>query len=849
MRKVFYYRLFTLCLFFSVALHTLGQNTSLAPKLKVLTYNTWGGRDGGASVEQIQSIASVIKQINPDVVGLQELDMYTKRSGTSRNIAEEIAKLCGMSYFYVPCISFDGGQFGDAILTKLPVKEKRSYPISAPAGYEGRGLGQIMLEFNGQDIYFLNTHLDHKRADIRLDQVNQIISKISKLQHPYILVGDLNAQPDEQTIVRLNEVMTSIYGSRPNDFHTFSAWNPKMTIDYIMYNPSYGQLQLSHACVEKWATDNVNNKASMYSDHLPVYAEFTVGGGQPQSKTGNIKYAGQFSFNGDHSYAEHKALAIAADGGLYLSYNAKSLSVTGDGSNGTTIINTVNTSSRAGLLAKTDIDGNIIWSNLVAGGQESNKNSQITGVCEHGDYLYVIGGVATNVKEPSSVNVFGIPLTSAGLMDYYIAKLDRNTGKAIWAKTFGNTRDWEMFQSLVVDAGGNAYVACSLGNTLAEPLKLSSTVSLTVAGNWGEDYGLIKFDPDGNVVWGKTIGSKSRETGASIGLSVDKDGNVFLTGTTNDKLVDLSAYSDRLEYEIGRTVYTLFADKGRDAMLAKFSGKTGDVLWSNLFTGPGGQSLRKVESLPDGSIIVVGNADNMVEINGSLNLPFTFIPYAGGKCFIAKFDNEGNCVWVDQPEGSMDISTISSDSLGNIYLGGSYTGSIVFGNQVKLSTSNPALKEGMLICYSGTGVCQWASPIAGTSADTGISLINVRDNRLIFSGAKKSEVTLPNTDNKSLFTLHGKEYNWFVASYLFQDITASISNPTYSSKKDFLDTDSYQLSLYDMNGNMVYANNIIDFHDGIISRSSFPSGFKGVYLYTLVGQQNGKKYTGKILLR
>ena len=57
-------------------------------------------------------------------------------------------------------------------------------------------------------------------------------------------------------------------------------------------------------------------------------------------------------------------------------------------------------------------------------------------------------------------------------MDYYIAKLNAATGEAVWAKTFGGVRNWEMFNSVVADEAGNLYavatfwqcIECTFGN-------------------------------------------------------------------------------------------------------------------------------------------------------------------------------------------------------------------------------------------------------------------------------------------------------------------------------------------------------------------------------------------------
>ena len=148
------------------------------------------------------------------------------------------------------------------------------------------------------------------------------------------------------------------------------------------------------------------------------------------------------SLGADHTADEQKALAVTKNGDMYISINANSFQIMKDDGTFDEIKNPYQESTtRAGILTKISADGKLLWSNMVCV-QESANNSQVTSVCEVGDYLYVVGGVRTNVKGEHPVSVFGIPLVSQGEMDYYIAKLNAATGEAVWAKTFGGVRNW-----------------------------------------------------------------------------------------------------------------------------------------------------------------------------------------------------------------------------------------------------------------------------------------------------------------------------------------------------------------------------------------------------------------------
>ena len=62
--------------------------------LKIITFNVAHGK-GIDGIVDLQRQAEVIKKYNPDIVFLQEVDMYTKRAG-DRNQIREISKAVGL---------------------------------------------------------------------------------------------------------------------------------------------------------------------------------------------------------------------------------------------------------------------------------------------------------------------------------------------------------------------------------------------------------------------------------------------------------------------------------------------------------------------------------------------------------------------------------------------------------------------------------------------------------------------------------------------------------------------------------------------------------------------------------
>jgi len=118
-------------------------------------------------------------------------------------------------------------------------------------------------------------------------------------------------------------------------------------------------------------------------------------------------------------------------------------------------------------------------------------------------------------------------LTNNGSINHFIAKFNKD-GELLWAKSAGgNTATREFF----VDENGNAF--CT-GSNWSEFTFAGSSIK-TVAGS--EDIFLLKYDKSGNEIWGVDYGGSGRNAGR--GITTDKNGNIFLTGSFDEKALKI----------------------------------------------------------------------------------------------------------------------------------------------------------------------------------------------------------------------------------------------------------------------------------------------------------------------
>ena len=185
--------------------------------------------------------------------------------------ARDLAEKLGMEWHFSKAIDRDGGEYGDAVLSKYPILEKRSYrlPCAAEQPGEDRSLCVIRVQIDGKDLYVASTHLDHLSGDAsRLVQATEIRRiRDTELEGDLILCGDLNAIPSSNVIATMTSFLTN---TGPIDQYTFPSDDPSRKIDYIMYAP-IEHFGVQNCQVVSRGDQQVGGVDA--SDHRPVIAD------------------------------------------------------------------------------------------------------------------------------------------------------------------------------------------------------------------------------------------------------------------------------------------------------------------------------------------------------------------------------------------------------------------------------------------------------------------------------------------------------------------------------------------------------------------------------------------------
>ena len=162
----------------------------------------------------------------------------------------------------------DKGQYGNALLSSLPIKtwQNQVFPQTRPV--EPRGLLRATLTWAGREVEVLTTHLDASKDDAeRRHQAGLIRETLLALpaDRPFLLAGDFNALPTATTLAPLRERWTDAWASlETTPGHTFPSDQPRERIDYFWYDA--GRVQPVRLRIPD----------TQASDHRPLVATFSL---------------------------------------------------------------------------------------------------------------------------------------------------------------------------------------------------------------------------------------------------------------------------------------------------------------------------------------------------------------------------------------------------------------------------------------------------------------------------------------------------------------------------------------------------------------------------------------------
>lgn len=203
----------------------------LAPSLHAFTAVTWNihrgvGMDGKFDLDRT---VAVIREQKADVVVLQEVDQGTARSN-KRKLADEIAKALGWQVFFGKAIDFQGGEYGQAILSPHPLRHTRVIRLSEQG--EARIAVVAVLEVKQEWVTIVGVHLDAGAAPRRRQEGQALLSGLAAVKGKIYAAGDWN-EPPEAGVGELMREAGWVYQKKNGLPLTCPEPKPEMEIDYF----------------------------------------------------------------------------------------------------------------------------------------------------------------------------------------------------------------------------------------------------------------------------------------------------------------------------------------------------------------------------------------------------------------------------------------------------------------------------------------------------------------------------------------------------------------------------------------------------------------------------------------
>jgi hypothetical protein len=245
------------------------------------------------------------------------------------------------------------------------------------------------------------------------------------------------------------------------------------------------------------------------------------------------------------------------------------------------------------FVQKLDMLGNSIWTCTF--GNAGNETGYALISDETGN-VYVTGEYEGTVDFDPGVGV--VEMTSNGAYDSFILKLN-SAGELVWVKSVGGT-DWDLAESINLDATGNIYVTGSYSATTdfdpgADIAEMTS--------NSNTDAFILKLNSSGDYVWAKTISNGEDDDYAKSSV-IDSDGFIYTTGYFNGTS----------DFDPGMDVSNLATQGTSDIFVQKMD-SMGNFVWAQSFGGQGADWGKSIALDHENNICMTGFFRNTVDFD------------------------------------------------------------------------------------------------------------------------------------------------------------------------------------------------------------------------------------------
>jgi hypothetical protein len=298
-------------------------------------------------------------------------------------------------------------------------------------------------------------------------------------------------------------------------------------------------------------------------------------------------------------------------------------------------------------------------------------------------------------------------LINAGNYDAYISKHD-NSGNFLWARCIGGAYD-DVSNAIVCDNSGNIFVT---GYYTSSTLAIGA---FTLTNLGGTDAFVVKYDPNGNVVWAKSFGDNMIEE--PYGIASDGS-NIFVTGQFQSNTIIFGTS-------------TLTCNGGGDVFTAKYD-NNGNEQWAKGFGDTGLEIGYGITLTPANDIYITGSFKSP-----SLTFnTYTLTNMGGSDYFVARYDASGNEIWAKSAGGNFDDAgtSVKMGFTGELFTTGYFRSTTISFGTSTFTNASTASADVFLANYNGLGSETWVRAYGGNLDDISYGIVCDPSGNVIIGG-------------------------------------------------------------------------------------------------------------------
>ena len=261
-----------------------------------------------------------------------------------------------------------------------------------------------------------------------------------------------------------------------------------------------------------------------------------------------------------------------------------------------------------GYIGKLDSNGTWLWVDKFDGIKDQRGSRDNRLAIDQFSNIYVVGGFQD--RGPNQVANFGpFSLNSNGEWDAFIFKMDKE-GNWLWAEGIGSNKT-DRANSIAIDICDDIYITGEYRNPMVFAGANASNGSDTLSHKQKRDVFIAKMNNQGEWKWAKR--ARSSATDKPYQMSVDRNKQVFLCGTSGDSL----KFNDNLT-----VTSQIPGDTTMSAWVAQLDGSTntGDWVWAKLAGSNTDDDDRTNDICPDGfgNVYAVGFFEDLADFDGNI---------------------------------------------------------------------------------------------------------------------------------------------------------------------------------------------------------------------------------------